>query len=585
MSTRVHAFVVALFLLLPLQAAAQGMVETGAEPTPNPLLPADTSSPRDTLRSYYDSINEALLAYWSDAPEEELNQARRRAIETFDFSQLPDRDRNTAESEKALLLKEILDRIELPPENEIPGDDDVAASDPPLTRWTLPGTRITVARIAEGPRTGEFLFTAGTVQRLDDYYERIRDLPYKDRSFVGAYESYKHRPGPMVPRSWANALPLWSNTVVLGESLWQWFAFAIVGLAAILLIRWLLKWGRRWDEQHQSDSALSRFGLPFGVLASIGILFVSRYAFLDMIRLRSLLGSMSSLVLWTLIFAAAGWLIVVLSTRLAEAINEARQVKRGSIDSQLVKIVFRLVGLFLVVLLVIYAAGFFGIPLTPVLASLGVGGLAIALAVRPTLENIIGGLTLFADKPVRIGEFCRFGNEYGTVEEIGLRSTRLRRLDDTLVTVPNADFSQRELTNYTQRTLRLYNTKLGLRYETTPEQLRYVMTRLQEMLLAHPKVSPDWLHVRFHGFGDYALEVAVFAYIETPDWLEYREIRESINLKILDIVKEAGTGFAFPSQTAYLGRDTGLDPKNAEEAERQVQEWRAKGPLPFREND
>ena len=118
-----------------------------------------------------------------------------------------------------------------------------------------------------------------------------------------------------------------------------------------------------------------------------------------------------------------------------------------------------------------------------------------------TLENIIGGLTLFADKPVRIGDFCQYGQDVGTVEEIGLRSTRLRKRDDTVVTVPNADFSQRELTNFGKARRRLYNETIGLRYETTPEQLRYVIASIREMLNGHPKVYPDMLNVRFSGFG------------------------------------------------------------------------------------
>jgi MscS family membrane protein len=215
------------------------------------------------------------------------------------------------------------------------------------------------------------------------------------------------------------------------------------------------------------------------------------------------------------------------------------------------------------VLLVIYAAGFFGIPLTPVIASLGVGGLAIALAVRPTLENAIGGLTLFADKPVRIGDFCRFGSEDATVEEIGLRSTKLRKIDDTVVSVPNADFSQRELTNYTRRRRRLYQTTIGLRYETTADQLRSVMSRLDDMLRDHPKALHDKLHVRFDGFGASSLDVAIFVYLSATDWLEYLEIREDINFRIMSIVEDAGTGFAFPSQTSYLAFDPSLGAKSA----------------------
>ena len=224
-----------------------------------------------------------------------------------------------------------------------------------------------------------------------------------------------------------------------------------------------------------------------------------------------------------------------------------------------------------------------GAPLYSLVAGLGVGGIVLALAVRPTVENFIGGLVLFSDKPVRIGDYCRFGDEYGTVEDIGMRSTRIRKRDDTVVTVPNAEFSQLQLTNYDRRRRRLYDTVLGLRYETTPEQLRYVIAQLREMLIGHPKVSPDQLHVRFAGFGAYSLDIKLFAYIRMRSWLSYLAIVEDINLRIMDIVADAGTGFAFPSQTTYLCRDAGLDTKRGQQAESQVDAWRSQGQLPFPE--
>ncbi len=567
-------------LMLPLLGTAEAAAESTEAFDPDPLRPADTSSPRDTLRTFNASITKSVQAFWAARPEEEIARASLHAEETFDFSQLPARGRGVKKVETILYLKEILDRIQLPPEEEIPGDEEVADTEKPVTRWTIPNTRITIAKVEEGPNAGEFLFTAKTVDGLEQFYDRAKHLPYKVGALVGLYEGYSHRPGRMVPRSWAAALPGWSRTVVFGEALWQWLGFAIVLVAAFLVIRLLLRWGRWWDKRHGSPM---RFGLLLGVFAGTGIVYACRYVFLELFRLVSDFWIPLSFVLWTFIFVGVGWLIVLMTSCIADAINDARRVKEGSVDSQLVRIVLRLLSLVILVILVIYAAGFFGVPLTPVVASLGVGGLAIALAVRPTLENVIGGLTLFADKPVRIGDFCRFGDHYGTVEQIGLRSTRLRKLDDTLVTVPNSDFSQRELINYTQRNQRLYRTTLRLRYETTPEQLRYVIANLREMLLGHPKVSPDWLHVRFHGFGDYSLDVELFAYIRTKPWLEYRAIREDINLRIMDIIKKAGTGFAFPSQTAYLGRDTGLDAEQAREAEKRVEEWRVRGKLPFPE--
>jgi MscS family membrane protein len=570
-----------LAVLLPLAVAQDGVQAFD----PYPLRPADTSSPRDTLRSFSASVNEAVQAWQARQPEAAILRPSRRASETFDFSQLPERGKRAKEVETVLLLKEILDRIELPADDAIPGDEEVADAEKILTHWTIPKTRITIAKVEEGPRAGEFLFTATTVDRLEEFYEDAKHLPYKPGAFVGLYEGYAHRPGRMVPQSWAGALPAWSETVVLGEALWQWLGFAIVVVTTVVVVRWLLRWGRRWDERHRSSGALMRFGMPLGVLVTVIVLYASRFVLLEGMRFISDWWIALSAIIWVLIFTGVGWLIVLVSGRIADAINDARQVRGGSIDGQLVRVVLRLASLVILVFLIIQAADFFGIPLTPVVAGLGVGGIAIALAVRPTLENIIGGMTLFADKPVRIGDFCRFGEEHGTVEEIGLRSTRLRKLDDTLVSVPNADFSQRDLTNYAHRRCWLYQTSLGLRYETTPEQLRYVIAKLRELLLGHPKVSPDSLHVRFHNFGAYSLDLKLFAYIRTRDWLQYLAIRENINLRVIDIVKEAGTGFAFPSQTAYLRRDSGLDAERGQQAEAAVQEWRSKGELAFPEFD
>lgn len=220
-------------------------------------------------------------------------------------------------------------------------------------------------------------------------------------------------------------------------------------------------------------------------------------------------------------------------------------------------------------------------PAAPLIASLGVGGLAIALAVRPTLENVIGGFILFADKPVRVGEFCRFGDKMGTIEQIGLRSTRIRGLDRTIITVPNADFAQLEIINFSERDQMMMRTTLGLRYETTPDQLRYVLAKLRELFIAHPRVSPDPARARFIGFGDFSLNIEIYVHVITREYNEYLAIAEDLNFRIMDIVAESGTGFAFPSQTAYLARDTGLDSERAQAIEDEVQAWRGEDALPF----
>jgi MscS family membrane protein len=184
-----------------------------------------------------------------------------------------------------------------------------------------------------------------------------------------------------------------------------------------------------------------------------------------------------------------------------------------------------------------------------------------------------------------VGQFCRFGDKIGTVEEIGLRSTRVRTLDRTVVTVPNADFSSTQIENFAVRDRMRLFTMIGVRYETTPEQLRYLLAELRSMLLAHPKVSADPARVRFGGFGAYSLDLEVFAYVMTSDWSEFLHIREDIYLRMMDIVERSGTGFAFPSQTTYLGKDDGLPAEKVREVEALVEGWRREKRLPFPDFD
>jgi MscS family membrane protein len=174
---------------------------------------------------------------------------------------------------------------------------------------------------------------------------------------------------------------------------------------------------------------------------------------------------------------------------------------------------------------------------------------------------------------------------FGTVTTV--RSSERIRVERSPIssTVPNAEFSQMQIENFTRRDRMLFRTTLGLRYETTPEQLRYVLAKLRELLIAHPMVSPDPARVRFVGFGAYSLDVEIFAYVLSADYNAYMGVLEDLNLRIMDLVEEAGTGFAFPSQTTYLTRDKALDAERAKAAEGQVEDWRAHDALPFPEPD
>jgi small-conductance mechanosensitive channel len=250
-------------------------------------------------------------------------------------------------------------------------------------------------------------------------------------------------------------------------------------------------------------------------------------------------------------------------------------------EAVLTSLVFGVLRILVIIAGVFLVAEIWSVSYTSVLAGLGIGGLAVALAAQPTLQNMIAGFTLFADSPLSVGDFCRYGDKLGTVEEIGLRSTRIRSRDRTVVSIPNSAFADMQLENFTKRDRILIHATINLRYETTADQLRFVLAELRRLLIAHPKIHPDPARVRFFGFGSHSLDLEVFAYVCTSDYDEYLAIREDVYLRMMELVLKSGTGFAFPSQVNYLTRDHGIDASLTREAEAAVAEWREKSRLPF----
>ncbi|HJT19873.1 MAG TPA: mechanosensitive ion channel family protein [Nitrospira sp.] len=220
-----------------------------------------------------------------------------------------------------------------------------------------------------------------------------------------------------------------------------------------------------------------------------------------------------------------------------------------------------------------------GYKVTTLLAGLSISGVAVALASQKSLENIFGAVTLFTSRPVKVGDFCRFGNTMGIVEEIGLRATRIRTLERSIITIANAEFANMHLDNLSERDRFWYHPSLQLRYETTPDQMRYILVEVRTMLYAHPKILSEPLHVRFKGFGEYSLDIEVFSYIGVTDYEESLEVAEDLNLRIMDIVETAGSDFAFPSEVQYSLPGKPLDEERAKAVGLKVKEWRSKREL------
>jgi MscS family membrane protein len=268
------------------------------------------------------------------------------------------------------------------------------------------------------------------------------------------------------------------------------------------------------------------------------------------------------------------WLIGAIADRGFEhAVTQTRTQHRGG-ESILV-VMQRLTRIVLVIIALIVALAIFGLNVRTELAGLGIGGLAIALAAQRTLENIIGGLSLLMDKAVHLGDFCQIGDQRGIVEDIGLRSLKLRTLEQTLLVVPNGSLAQMQFGNLTGRSKLLIQQTFALRIETEVDQLRFIMDRVQTMLHEHPAIEAGTSRIRVTRFVGAAFELELVAYGTTGDWPKFTAIRQDVILKIAEIVEASGTRFAAPTQLAYLSRDPGLDAQKASDFVRQVTELRA----------
>jgi MscS family membrane protein len=207
--------------------------------------------------------------------------------------------------------------------------------------------------------------------------------------------------------------------------------------------------------------------------------------------------------------------------------------------------------LVLIVALLIYLDKL-GINITTVLAGLGVGGIAVALALQKPLEDVFGAITLYAQQPIKVGDFCRVGTTLGTIESIGLRTTRIRTLQNTVVATPNAKIASEPIDNFSARERILYWPKLRLRYDTTPDQIQQVLQGIRDILENHERISQENHRVRFKEIAEDALIVEVYAHLETRVWAEYLELIEELNMKFLEIVAAAGTSLALPTRTLQV---------------------------------
>ena len=254
----------------------------------------------------------------------------------------------------------------------------------------------------------------------------------------------------------------------------------------------------------------------------------------------------------TLYILAFMWLIMGIVNLFVDRLAD-RMVQNGNNNASLMlRPAARVIKGIIVLIAIMVWLENMGFSISTLLAGLGVGSIAVALAAQKSIENLIGAVTLYSAQPVRVGDFCRFGDFVGTIEEIGLRATKVRTLANTVIDIPNASLSNMEIENISQRQKILYRHTIRLRSDSTASQVREVLENISRLLNEHDRVDPAPARVRFKEFGEYSLDLEVFAYLKTTDYNEFLQIAEELNLLIIDAIVKAGTSLAVPVHIPYL---------------------------------
>ncbi len=372
------------------------------------------------------------------------------------------------------------------------------------------------------------------------------------------------------------------NTWFLWFPLWKWLLFFLLipllfglSIPVTRLFTFFLFLSIRRIFRVRADEHLVRLAGPLRLL-----IFASAIWSASLLSPSLITSAFWTYVASTLTVIGATWLCVRIVDVLFK-LKQSQLVSKSSGKISMVQLGRKLSKILAVIggtVVIFYIAG---INIAAVLTGLGIGGIAIAFAAQKTLENLFGGIMIISDQPIRVGDFCRAGDYIGTVENIGLRSTRLRTLERTAVSIPNGQLAVMSLENFTMRDKIWFHHVVHLRYETTADQLRYVLAEIRKMLYAHSKVETPSARVRFIGFGNSSLDLEVFAYALEKDYEPFLHIQEDLLLHMMDIVETSGSGFAFPSQTTYIARDSGLDVEKSQKAMEMVRQWREQGKLPF----
>jgi len=375
-------------------------------------------------------------------------------------------------------------------------------------------------------------FTRGTTSRIPALYEAL----------PGRW-AMEHLPAPLL-RPGPFEL-LW----------WQWAAIPLLLLSAMLmgalasrLVRSTFKIVVTRTHSGWDDALVARLAAPLTAALTLA----AASLLLQGLALYPPAAQASQRVLRSGYFLIVFWSLARLVDVLQQVLSHTHWATTSPSSRALLPLGARVVKVIVFAIAVVAVLSLLNYPVASLIAGLGLGGLALALAAQKTVENLFGAFSIGVDQPIREGDFVKVDEFVGTVEAIGLRSTRFRTLDRTIITIPNGRLADMRLESFTARDRLRLSTVIGLEYQTSAGQLREVLAGLERVLRAHPRIWPDAVVVRFREFAASSLDIEIMAWFLTADWGEFQAIRQEILLQFMDVVERAGASFAFPTQTLHI---------------------------------
>jgi MscS family membrane protein len=371
------------------------------------------------------------------------------------------------------------------------------------------------------------------------------------------------------------------KTRPLEMPLWQWISIVLFAPVALLfgwLAALLIRLGSRrirgaLGTRVQSSERLRRWG-PGVVLGAV----IIHYYFVYLIGASILYRQYYRYLLLILLAFAFYWAITRVTYWISLRVWNQLTSRGRYAERSLVSLIRRVldVALFFLIALLVFN-NILHWNLTAALAGLGIGGLAIGLGAQKTLENMMGGISILIDRAVLVGDACKIGDQRGIVEDIGLRSTKLRTEERTLVSIPNGTVATAVLENFRLRDKILFRQTLRLRYDLVPDHVRYVLEQLRQVLLRHAKIEEVSARVRLLKLGENAIEVEIYAYILVREYREFLAVQEELILQAMDVLESSGAAVALPTQTTMVTRDAWIDPQKAAAAQKAMEKSRDPG--------